>query len=97
MKAGIVFGGTGPILILTSYASLEDPSLIKVLATKGLDKFIAYEVDLEKVRKVYGTHFDVILKDVRQTDDLRVLDYNGFNIMHSFSLKKDTGPAFIHE
>jgi len=28
MKAGIFFTGTGPILILTSYESLDDPNLV---------------------------------------------------------------------
>jgi len=29
MKAGIFFTGTGPILILTSYESLDDPNLVE--------------------------------------------------------------------
>jgi hypothetical protein len=35
MKAGIFFTGTGPILILTTYASLKDPKLIDKLTQKG--------------------------------------------------------------
>ena len=35
MKAGIFFTGTGPILILTSYESLDDPKLVEKLALKG--------------------------------------------------------------
>jgi hypothetical protein len=34
MKAGIFFTGTGPILILTSYESLDDPKLVEKLAVK---------------------------------------------------------------
>ena len=29
MKAGIIFTGTGPILILTSYSAFDDPALWK--------------------------------------------------------------------
>ena len=35
MKAGIVFTGTGPILILTTYNSFADVELIEKLNLKG--------------------------------------------------------------
>ena len=38
------FTGTGPILILTTYDSLNDPKLIEKLVVKGIKKFIGYEV-----------------------------------------------------
>ena len=38
MKAGIFFTGTGPILILTSYKSLNDPKLVEKLQLKGIKK-----------------------------------------------------------
>jgi len=41
MKAGIMFTGTGPILIVTSYGSFDDPKLVEKLANKGITKFIA--------------------------------------------------------
>jgi hypothetical protein len=44
MKAGIFFTGSGPILILTSYDSLSEPSLVDKFRAKGIKKFIAYEV-----------------------------------------------------
>ena len=97
MKAGIFFAGSGPVLILTSYESFTDPKLLDKLATKGMDRFIAWEVDLELVKQKYAQHFDIIMKDVKQQDDLRILDYNGYNIMHSFSFKRDTLAPVIHE
>ncbi|MBI2485921.1 MAG: hypothetical protein HYW01_02985 [Deltaproteobacteria bacterium] len=96
MKAGIFFTGTGPILILTSYDSLSDPKLIEKLAAKGIKKFIAYEVSVEEVKKKYGTHFDIIMGDLHQTDDLRVLDYDGHHVFHRFSLKELSEPTY-HE
>ncbi|MDX2446875.1 MAG: hypothetical protein QNK29_06730 [Desulfobacterales bacterium] len=36
MKAGIFFTGTGPILLLTTYGELNDPTLVTKLAKKGL-------------------------------------------------------------
>ena len=51
MKAGIVFTGTGPILILTTYESFEDPKLVDKMAAKGIKKYIASELPLEIVKK----------------------------------------------
>ena len=96
MKAGIIFTGTGPILILTSYTSFSDPAFIEKMAAKGIMKFLAYELDTELVRKSYGQKFEVIMNDVKQPDDLRVLDYNGYNVFRNFSLK-DLAPPILVE
>ena len=94
MKAGIFFTGSGPILILTTYEDLDDAKLVEKLAVKGIRKFIAFEVSEEKARTVYGKHFDVILGDLNQTDDLRVLDYDGHRIFLNFSLEELGDPIF---
>ena len=96
MRAGIIFTGTGPILILTTYTSFEDEKLIEKLNLKGIKKFIAYEVPVDLVREKYGQQFDVIMKDVKQTDDLRVLDFDGHKIFYSFSFS-ELGEAYLHE
>ena len=96
MKAGIFFTGTGPILILTSYDSLKEPKLVEKLALKGIKKFIAYEISEDKVREQYGNQFNVIMGDLSQTDDLRVLDYDGHHVFYNFLLK-EFGDAIIHE
>ena len=88
MKAGIFFTGTGPILILTSYDALNDPKLVEKLALKGIKKYIAYEIQEELVKQRYGKHFNVILGDLKQTDDLRVLDYDGHHVFYNFSLNE---------
>jgi hypothetical protein len=96
MKAGIIFTGTGPILILTTYDSFADVKLIEKLSLKGIKKFMAYEVPVEVVKKKYGQQFDAIMKDVKQSDDLRVLDFDGHKIFYSFSFS-DLGEFFQHE
>ncbi|MBU1274556.1 MAG: hypothetical protein KJ720_04210 [Proteobacteria bacterium] len=96
MKAGIIFTGTGPILVLTTYGSFEDEQFVEKLARKGIMKFIAYELDLDLVRKKYGGQFQAIVNDVKQEDDLRVLDYNGHNVFYNFSFK-EMGSAITHE
>jgi len=94
MKAGIFFSGTGPILILTTYDSLADPKLVEKLSAKGIKKFIAYEVSDEKVKERYGMQYNVIMGDLHQTDDLRVLDYDGHHIFNNFSIKELGDPIF---
>jgi len=94
MKAGIIFTGTGPILILTTFESFSDPNLISKLEAKGIKKFIACELPLEKVRKRYGNHYDVVMDDLHQTDDLRVLDYNGYNVFYNFAFSEMGKPVY---
>ena len=96
MKAGIFFTGTGPILILTSYESLDDPKLVEKLSLKGIKKYIAYEIQEDLVKDRYGKHFNVILGDLKQADDLRVLDYDGHQVFYNFSLD-EIGKPIYHE
>lgn len=93
MKAGVIFTGTGPILILTSYDSFTDPKLVDKLTAKGITKYIAYELPVDKVKEKYGKHFAIIMGDLNQTDDLRVLDYNGHHIFMNFSFKEMGEPV----
>ena len=88
MKAGIIFTGSGPILILTTYDSFTAPNFVEKLKTKGIKKFIAYEIPIEKAKEKYGLHFPIIMNDLKQSDDLRVLDYNGHHVMNSFSFEE---------
>jgi hypothetical protein len=94
MKAGVFFTGTGPILLLTTYESFDDPKLVEKLAAKGIKKFIAYEIDERKVKQRYGQHYNVVLGDLKQTDDLRVLDYDGHHVFYQFSLNELGEPTF---
>ena len=94
MKAGVIFTGSGPILILTTYASLAGDGLAMKLSQKGIKKYIVYEVDVGLCAKRYGQHFQTIVKDVSQEDDLRVLDYNGHNVFHLFSFNELGEPQY---
>ena len=96
MKAGIFFTGSGPILILTSYDSLLNHDFVGKLSMKGIRKFIAYEVSEELVKEKYGQHFKIIMGDLYQTDDLRILDYDGHNVFRNFSFS-NLGKPIYHE
>ncbi len=96
MKAALIFTGSGPLVILTSHESLTDPELLDKLKAKGIGKFIAYEVPVETAKEKYANHFNVVMSDLRESDDLRVLDFNGERAFQLFRLS-ELGPPIMHE
>ncbi|MBI9060868.1 MAG: hypothetical protein JEZ14_02690 [Marinilabiliaceae bacterium] len=94
MNAGIFFTGTGPILILTSYDSLTNPDFVTKLSVKGIKKFIAFEVSEAVIKEKYGQHFKLVMGDLYQTDDIRILDYDGHRVFYNFSLKELGDPIY---
>jgi hypothetical protein len=80
------------MVILTSYDSIMAPKLLEKLEAKGIDKFIAYEIPVDLARQRYGEHFNVVIRDLHETDDLRVLDYNGRRAFDLFELSELTHP-----
>ena len=97
MRSYILFSGTGPILILTTYPKLADERLLEKLLLKGIVKFIAYEVPLERVQSIYGVPFEVIAADLERTEDIRVLDFNGHHIFSRFSFSELGDPIMCGE
>ncbi|HYO12754.1 MAG TPA: hypothetical protein VE685_06150 [Thermoanaerobaculia bacterium] len=95
-RAYLVFTGTGPILVLSTYPRITDERLVDKLRYKGIDKFIAHEVDLEAVRARYPHSFESIVHDLEHEEDIRVLDFNGHQIMANFSLN-ELGEPIKHE
>jgi len=97
MKAGIVFTGTGPILILTVCESMDDPRLVRLLNAKGILKYVAYEIPIERVRQQYGQHVAVVMGDISQTDELRIVDYDGHHVFYNFSLEEFGEPTYYEK
>jgi hypothetical protein len=96
MKTALVFTGSSPILIITSYPSLDDKRFLEKLKQKGIEKFIAFEVKLESAKEKYGNRFDVIRNDLNETEDMRILDYNGQLAFERFSFE-ELGEMIKHE
>jgi len=96
MKVFMLITGSGPLVILTSHDTIEDDTLLAKLAAKGMSKFFAYEIPLELARERYGGHFDVASQDLYESDDLRVLDYNGERAFGLFRFS-ELGPEVRHE
>ncbi len=96
MKATMLLTGNGPLVILTSYDSVTAPALLDKLTAKGIDKFIAYEIPLELAKQRYGGHFNVVMGDLHETDDLRILDFNGDRAFKMFHFD-ELGPPVAYE
>jgi hypothetical protein len=96
MKVFILFTGSGPLVIMTSHGDIEDPALLKKLEAKGIDKFLCFEIPYELAEQRYGGHFSVVRNDLAETDDLRVLDYNGNRAFHLFAFE-EMGAETRHE
>ncbi len=88
MRAFIIIYGGGTILILSTYKSFYHAEVTAGMKANGINKFIAYEVDVELCRERYGDHFDFITKYLGAKDDFRVLDYNGQHIFELFSFEE---------
>ena len=95
LRAYVVFSGTGPILVLTTFPSLTDERLVRKFAQKGILKFIAYEVSITRVREVYGVPFEVIASDLEGVEDARVLDFNGHHIFSQFPFSEFGDPIKV--
>jgi len=96
MKAHLLFTVTGPMVILTSCDSIDNPELLKKLRGRGFEKFIAHEIPLESAKTRYGMHFNVVCNDPHEDDTLRILDYKSERAIKLFSFK-EFGPPVYYE
>jgi hypothetical protein len=96
MNVFFLFTGSGPLVIMTSYPSVEDPTLLKKLSAKGISKFLAYQIPLDLAKERYAKHFDIVSQDLAETDDLRVLDYDGQRAFRLFHFD-EMGAPVMHE
>jgi hypothetical protein len=86
----------GPILMLTSCASIVEAASLDALERRGIEKFIAYEVPVNDVHDRYGLPFEVLAGDLEQGARLRVLDFDGSQIFRRCSFSQ-LGPSVRYE
>jgi hypothetical protein len=96
MRSYLVLTENGPLLVLTSRTSITDDVLLDSLRHRGIEKFIAYEVPVDRVHEFYGLPFEVIAADLEQGKDMRVLDFDGSHIFENLSLA-ELGKEIHHE
>ena len=95
MKTYMLLTSSGPVVILTSHEFIQDAALIKKLAGKGWEKFIAFEIPNSLAEERYGGHFGVTRGDVRETDDLRVLELHPSFELVQFQGTQEAGSTDI--
>jgi len=96
MKVFMLITSSGPLVILTSFESILTPALLDKLAGKGITKFLAYEVPRNLAEQRYGGHFAVVMQDLHESDDLRVLDYSGERAFRLFRFD-ELGAMTVYE
>jgi hypothetical protein len=98
MIAAMIYSSNGPIVVLSTYPSLDDERFVKKLAAKGITKFVAFGLPVEKCVEKYGNLFNVIASDLEGVkNDFRVLDYNGNSAFNRFSFEEMGKPIFYEE
>jgi len=96
MRSYLVLTENGPLLVLTSMECITEEIFLDSLHSKGIDKFIAYEVPVDKVHEFYGVPFEIISADLEKGKDLRVVDFDGPHIFNCLSLS-DLGRQVHYE
>jgi len=96
MRSYLVLTENGPVLVMTARSCITDDSLLESLHRRGIDKFIAYEVPVDRVHEFYGIPFEVIAADLEQGKELRVLDFDGRHIFDCLSFS-ELGQAIHYE
>jgi hypothetical protein len=74
MKSAMLVTDCGPVLVSTSCGSLAEPGFAQALRDKGIDKFIACEVSLDRCRRLYPHRFHERRDDLQQELCVDVLD-----------------------
>ena len=97
MKAYFVWTAIGPQIILTLYDLEKDiGGLLRTNRTIDslANKVMAYEVPLETIKERYGEHFEAVLTDPDQTDELRILDSDGEHVLNNIHFAELGKPIY---
>lgn len=94
MKTFLLFTQDGPILILSKSDSIQQSELPEKLPAYG--KFVSWEIPVDSIKSCYSAHFEQVLKDPKQSDDLKVIDDNGEQVFLNISFKTLGQPNY-HE
>lgn len=92
MKSFLICTYKGPVLVLSRFDSIQQPELLDRLSAYG--KFIAHEVPVEAVRDCYSVHFEHLLRDPKESDELIVLDGEGERVYTNVSFQTLGPPAY---
>ena len=95
MRSFLLLTETGPVLLLTKCTAVTEEGFLEHLNERGIKKFIAFEVPVSKVHRLYGVPFDVVAEDIGRGRDMRILDYNGPHIFQNFDFEELGSPTMV--
>jgi len=88
MRSYMVLTETGPMLVVTSCPSIGDRRVLETLSRRGVEAFIAHEVPVEEVRRVYGRPYEVVAAELETGVPMRILDLDGAHVLASVPLAR---------
>ncbi len=74
--------------MLTACDSILDQRALARLKDKGINRFIAYSLPLNRVKAKNADNVRHVLEDMHETDDLRVLDDDSEHAFGRFRLSE---------
>lgn len=92
MKSFLVLTENGPLLVMTAGSRTTGEALLESLRHKGIEKFIAYEVPVDRLHEYYGLPFEIVAADIERGENLRVLDFDGPHIFDWMALSELGSP-----
>ena len=93
MKTAMLVTGSGPLLVSTTCESLAEAGFTQALHCKGIDKFIACEVSLDRCRRLYPRHFPEQPRGCES--GVEVLDTDGLRIFLNFPFAESGAPLLV--
>lgn len=96
IRTFMIFTGTGPILVVSRLAAGADGAEARaILQSKGIDRYLAFEVSSEVAERRYGTRFHSAVQRLASDHDLRVVDLDGHHVFASFSFAEMGTPQYV--
>ncbi|HEX9593156.1 MAG TPA: hypothetical protein VGB12_07410 [bacterium] len=95
MKTFLVFTGTGPIMLVTRLSEMDVDAARNHMESKGIKKYIAYEVPYSRAEERYGTRLHAAVARLAHPEDIRVFDVDGHHAFMNFDFTEMGEPVYV--
>ena len=95
MKTFMVFTGTGPIMLVTKLTEMDVEAARAHMESKGIKKYIAYEVPYSRSEERYGTRLHAAVSRLANDEDIRVFDVDGHHAFTNFDFTEMGEPVYV--
>jgi len=95
-KAYLLMTAIGAELILTRHDLAREEGILKELAVGGLNKFIVFEVPMDKVKENYRAHLEHAFTDPKSKNQFIILEPDGRQVFANICLN-DLGTPIAYE